>query len=231
MKQIIHQKVRLLLQTAADQTLRQEEQMVLDTHLVECSECRTYSQNLDQLQDGLRRVMQQQWNVRNTPLALETIKNRSGQIAVQNQMMSAVRKFAFVPMLALVLFMAMSLKVLHPQQASPGMGMVSSNTPDISLLIPKPPVGLTATKLMAQSCSKTTYIVQEHDTLNGIALRHGISKETIAAYNGLASDKIEVNSALVIPLCEPTPVEMTTTPTIPNTIVPSNGQGDPAPRE
>jgi LysM repeat protein len=127
--------------------------------------------------------------------------------------------------------MMMSLKMINPRQASQGMEVELSNTPNISLLIPQPPAGQTATKLFAQSCSKTTYIVQEHDSLNGIAMRYGVSKETIASYNGLASDKIEIGSALVIPLCDPTPVEITTTPTIPNTIVPSNnGQVDPAPR-
>ena len=230
MKNIPHKKIRALLQTAADQALPLEERMVLDTHLAQCSECSTYAESLVQLQDGLRRVMQQQWNVRSKPLPIETIKNRASRIAVQNQAVGAVRKFAFVPMLAIVFFMAMSLKVINPQQATPGMGIALSNTPDISLLVPRPPVGLTATKLLTQGCGKVTYIVQENDTLNAIAARYGISKESILAYNGLASDKIDAHSVLIIPLCERTSVEATTTPTVPNTIAPSFGPLDPSPR-
>ncbi|MGC1375310.1 MAG: LysM peptidoglycan-binding domain-containing protein [Anaerolineales bacterium] len=230
MKNIPHKKIRALLQAAADQALPPEERMVLDTHLAECGECSAYAQNLVQLQDGLRRVMQQQWNVRSKPLPIEAIKNRANRIAAQNQVAGAVRKFAFVPMLAIVFFMALSFKVINPQQAAPGMGIASSNTPDISLLVPRPPVGLTATKLLTQDCGRATYVVQENDTLDEVAAKYGVSTDTIIAYNGLASDKIDPQSILTIPFCERTSVEATTTPTVPNTIAPAIGPVDPSPR-
>ncbi len=230
MKNTSHQKIRGLLQTAADQALLREEQMVLDSHLAECSDCRTYAQGLDQLQGDLRRVMQQQWTMRSRPLAVETIKNRSGRIAARNHVVGAVRKFAFVPMLAFVFFMLMSVKVINPQRSASSMGLVLSNTPSIALLVPKPAAGLTATKLLSQACEKTTYIVQEYDTLNGIAIKYGISKESIMAYNALSSDKIEPRQVLVIPFCERISMESTTTPTVPNTSAPSNNAIDPSPR-
>lgn len=230
MKNVSHQKVHRLLQAAADQVLIREDQMVLDSHLAECSDCRTYAQGLSQLQDDLRHVMQQQWTARSKPLSLETIKNRSRRIAVRNQIVSPVRKFAFVPMLALIFFMTMSLRVMNPRQAVPSMGLTSSNTPDISLLAPRPPVDHTATKFLSQACSQTTYAVQEYDTLNGIAIRFGISREAIATANASVSDKLEPGLVLIIPFCERMSVETTTTPTIPNTIAPSNNTINPSPR-
>ena len=227
MKEISHQKIRALLQAAADRALPPDEQLVLDSHLVGCSECRNYAQNLVRLEDGLRRVMQQQWNIPAGPMPLETIQRRSTRAAAQNQMFSMIGRFAFVPMLAFVFFMVMSAKAGNAQQASPGMELVLSNTPSISLLVPRPPAG-SATKLQTQACGNVTYIVQEHDTLYGIAIKFAVPKESIAAYNSLASDQVEPGLVLVIPLCEHTPPTTTTTPTVPNDFTPSNEQANPS---
>lgn len=229
MNKITHQKIQALLQTAADQTLPPNEQMALDGHLVSCAECRAYAQDLTMLESDLQRVMRRHWNVRSQPLPLETIRRRSNRLATQNQFVSMIGRFAFVPMLAFVVFMVMSTKAVDPQQASPGMNLALSNTPNISLLAPRPPVDFTATKSRTQTCARMTYVVQEHDTLYGVAVKYGISKELIAEYNGLTNDSLEPGRILAIPLCEHLFPETTTTPTAPNTLAPANGQAAPSP--
>jgi LysM repeat protein len=229
MKKTTHQKIRTLLQAAADQALPPNEQMLLDSHLVGCTECRTYAQDLTQLETDLRRVMQQHWNVASKPLALSTIKRHSNRIAAQNQFVNMIGRFAFVPMLAFVVFMVMSVKAANHQQASPGVGLELSNTPSIALIVPKPPVDFTATKSFTQTCDRITYTVQEHDTLFGIAVKHGISKDSLASYNGLTGDDVEPGQVLAIPVCTRMTPGTTTTPTIPNTLPPVNEQAAPSP--
>ena len=228
MTNLIHKEIRALLQAAADKALLPEEQTVLDTHLAECNSCRAYAQSLTELQDGLSRVMQQHWNIRSRPLPIETIKNRLKGIAAQNQTMGALGKFAVIPILAFALFMTMALKVMDPQQiSSPNL---LSRTPGISLQVPRPPVGMAATRLLTQGCNKATYIVQAGDTLDLIAARYGIPKESIVAYNGLGSDKIDRHLVLILPLCEHTSIGTTITPMITITIAPLNNPINPSPR-
>lgn len=217
MTQATHQQFQTLLQVAADQALRPEEQTMLDQHLATCDECRKYAQSLSLLQDGLRRVMQQQWNVRGKPMTAQQIKARSARNVAQHHAVNAFGKFAFIPILALTIFMVLTIKTTNPQKASPGFGM-ASGTPSMALMIPKPPASLTAAQVRTQTCKQTSYTAQENETLGSIAIKFGVSKEAIASYNGLGSDKLNTPLTLVIPICEHTPLETTTTPTVPNTM-------------
>jgi hypothetical protein len=233
MTDITHQKFQTLLQVAADQTLRPEEQSVLDRHLAECNECRNYAQSLDHLQDGLRRVMQQQWNVRSQPLSAEAIRARANRSSTPRPFV-AFGRFAFIPMLALTIFMVMTIRMTNPQKTSPAFDMTLSGTPSMALLIPKPPASITLSKVQTQTCKQVTYTAQANETLGGIAIKYGVSKESIAAYNGLSADKLDAPLTLFIPICERTPLETTTTtttPTAPNTMsAPFDGQVNPSPR-
>lgn len=216
MTELAHQKFHTLLQVAADQALRPEEQIMLDRHLSECVECRKYAQGLDQLQDSLRRLMQQQWNVRSTPLRVEAIKARSHRTITHNHFAAAFSKFAFIPMLALTIFMVLTIKTTNPQKSSPSVAL--SGTPSMALLIPKPPASITAVKLRTQTCKQVTYSAQENETLSSIAIKFSVPEESIAAYNGISGDRLNAPLTLIIPICEHTPLESTTTPTIPNTM-------------
>jgi hypothetical protein len=229
-----HQKFQTLLQVAADQTLRPEEQIILDRHLVECNECRTYAQSLTHLQDGLRRVMQQQWNIRSQPLSADLIRSRAKRTILPRPF-AAFGKFAFIPMLALTIFMVMTIRMTNPQKTSPALDMTLSGTPSMALLIPKPPASITVAKAHTQTCKQVTYTAQANETLSGVAIKYGVSKESIAAYNGLSADKLDAPLTLVIPICERSPLETTTTttttPTAPNTMnAPFDGPVNPSPR-
>ena len=217
MTQATHQQFQTLLQVAADQTLRPEEQIVLDHHLATCDECRKYAQSLSLLQDGLRRVMQQQWNVRSKPMTAQQIKARSSRSVAQHHVVNAFGKFAFIPILALTIFMVMTVKITNPQKASSAFSM-ASGTPSMALIIPKPPASITAAQARTQTCKQTSYTAQENETLGSIAIKFGVSKEAIASYNGISGDKLNTPLTLLIPICEHTPLETTTTPTVPNTM-------------
>lgn len=228
MTEIAHQKFQSLLQIAADQSLRQEEQRMLDQHLAECAECRKYAQGLDQLQDGLRRVMQQQWNVRSGLVSAEIIKTRSVRRIPQNHFAAAFGKFAFIPMLALTIFMVMTIKMSNAQKNTPGLNMTMSGTPSMALLVPKPPASITISKMHTQTCKQVMYAAQENETISGIAIKYGVPRESIVTYNGLTGDTLDAPLMLIIPICERTPLENTTTPTVPNTLtIPSD---NPSPR-
>ena len=228
MTEIAHQKFRTLLQVAADQTLRPEEKLMLDRHLSECSECNKYAQNLNLLEDGLRRVMQQQWNVRGKPLTAQTIRVRYKQTTAQNHLASAFGRFAFIPMLALTIFMVLTIRTTNPQK---GMGVVLSGTPSMAFIIPKPPSSGTVLKQHTQTCNAMTYSAQENETISGIAIKFGVPKESIAARNGLSIEKLDAPLMLVIPICDHATPESTTTPTIPNTMsAPFDAQVNPSPR-
>lgn len=227
MKHNSHKKFHTLLQFAADQPLRRDEQTLLDRHLAECSECRQYAHNLDLVEDGLRRVMQQQWNVRPQSLSVAAIQNRSGQMVLPRRSVAAFGKFAFIPMLALTIFMVLTVRMTNPQKASQNLGIPVSGTPSMAMIIPKPPASasVAASRTNTQACKQVTYTAQANETIDGIAIKYGVSKEAIATANNLSTDKLDAPQTLIIPLCQNTPVE---TPTVPNTLtLPSD---NPSPR-
>jgi len=80
------------------------------------------------------------------------------------------------------------------------------------------------------ACEKTNYLVQENDTLSGIANRYGVPIIAVREYNGLPSDVVYSGMSLVIPLCKraPTPgPSPTATPpppySAPNLLLPADG--------
>lgn len=230
-EQLAHQKFRTLLQVAADQALRPEEQMTLDSHLLECSDCRMYAQSLNQLQEQLRRVMQQQWNVRGKPVSVEAVKTRAHKTMMPNHFAAAFGRFAFIPMLALTIFMVLTIKTTNPQNTSPGLGVTLSGTPSMALIIPKPPSSGTVSRQHTQTCNAINYNAQENETLSSIAIKFGVAKESIAARNGLSADRLDAPQTLVIPICEHATPESTTTPTTPNTMsAPFEAPANPSPR-
>jgi hypothetical protein len=221
MKTNTHQKFQTLLQFAADQPLAREEQRMLDRHLAECSECRKYAQGLHEIEYGLQRVMEQHWNVPNRPISVAAIKSRANQTTVQHRTVATFGKFAFIPMLALTLFMVMTARMINPQKASSGLYVTLSGTPSMVMIVPRPNASASNTLAKMQTCKQVTYMAQQNETLSGIAIKYGVSKEAIASMNGLSTDKFETAQMLLIPICPNTPVE---TPTAPNTLtLPSAG--------
>ena len=226
---IAHQQVRALLQAAANKPLPSQEQMIVEAHLAQCNQCRAYAQSLNELEDGLRRVMRQQWNVHNTPLPIRAIKDRSKRVALQNKITETIGRFVVFPLLTFAFVMA--VRTIVPQQITLNTGAMTARTPQLSWRTPTPSYRNTATELTVRDCDRAIiYTVQENDTLDSIAARYGILGESILAYNGLASNKLEANTELAIPLCELTPTGTSTVPSLTITTLPLNENIDPSPQ-
>jgi LysM repeat protein len=100
-------------------------------------------------------------------------------------------------------------------------------TPTIT---PQPSATLSEAEATEQACEKASYVVQDGDTLSGIARFYGVPMAEIRSYNGLTSDVVFSGQALTIPLCAraPTPgPSPTPTPpppyAAPNLLLPADG--------
>ena len=225
MQTIPHQKAQKLLQLAADTDLEPNQRQLLDDHLASCPDCQSYAHQVDELQGSLRRVMRRQWDVSYTPVPLQSVKDRTRMAVLQNKISATIGRFAVLPVLALAFVVTVKMAAPQPLAAN----LVSPGTPGLSFHTPTPPSHLTATRLLTQDCPRITYAVGENDTLDNIAARYDVDRETIMAYNGLASAQLSPNSVLVIPLCNQTPADTKLTPTVTITLVPLNVDTNPSP--
>ncbi len=80
------------------------------------------------------------------------------------------------------------------------------------------------------ACEKTNYLVQENDTLSGIAGRFNVPIASVREYNGLPSDVVYSGMTIIIPLCKraptpgPSPTETPPPPyPAPNLLLPADG--------
>jgi LysM repeat protein len=80
------------------------------------------------------------------------------------------------------------------------------------------------------ACEVVDYVVQQNDTLGGIAANYQVSKEAISEWNGLVNDVVRFDQVLKIPLCkrlgtpEPTPTATPPPPyQAPNLLLPADG--------
>jgi LysM repeat protein len=227
MEPITHQRVRALLQAAANQPLPVAEQAVVNAHLAECHECQAYATGLDELQDGLRRVMRHQWYKQPAPLPLQTIKDRSRRVQRRNKINGTIGKFAVVPLLAFAFVLA--VRMVSPQQIAANTAVLTMQTPQLALRTPTPTLQNGSTAPTSATCDRTVYVVQKNDTLDGIAARYGVPREAIMSYNGLASDTLAPNTTLVIPLCLSTPTGTSTAPSLTTTTQPLGASVAPSP--
>jgi hypothetical protein len=219
MTSITHLKAQNLLQAAADSTLAPVDETNLNNHLAECEECRQYARLVGKLQDDLRRVTRSRWNRSSTQLSVSTIKNRLARARVQAYTLQTLGKFSVAMVLVAVMFI-LSINFSSTMNNIPAAIGGSSFTPEKTVLTPTPSINGTVTDSAAPKCSDIAYVVQENDTLESIAARHSVSKESISEHNGLAAGTLTVNMVLIIPICEGTPADSTTTPT--TTATPGN---------
>jgi LysM repeat protein len=74
---------------------------------------------------------------------------------------------------------------------------------------PTPSMQTTLTDLALPACKTVYYVVEQNDTLESIALRHGVTKEEILAFNpydiNLTANTLFSGMSLRIPVCEGTP--------------------------
>jgi hypothetical protein len=93
-----------------------------------------------------------------------------------------------------------------PPAASPSATALASPSPSAEATVeptavatPEPTPEPTAASTRQPAPTPVTYVVQEGDTLNGIAAQFGTTAEAIRQANGLPGDVINIGQVLVIP--------------------------------
>jgi anti-sigma factor RsiW len=210
MVEMTHQQIRNLLQASAEQTLPPSEKLALEKHISDCAECRTYAQQLSELQSGLRQMLHQRWDKSRPTLSAQLIKERAGKQTDRTRVWAMVGKLAVVPLLVIAFFVAYQASEM-PASLMPATAL-SIPAPEATLLTPTPPARSTPTQITAQNCDRITYIIQENDSLDSIAAQFSVTKDMLMAYNGMGSESLVMRTELVIPLCQ-----STSTPTITST--------------
>lgn len=194
--QITHEEARTLIQLNADESLNPQEKNTLAAHLEECSECRAYAEEIQEIEDLLVPLMNRQWSVRSVPLSIDALTTKRTPTILTNTILTT--RSAVISLLFLAfLFTAWQFALSGGQTATP--------LPVGILPVPTPSTQSTSTKISLQNCIETSYVVQRSDTLQSIAYRFATSKEEIMIINGLKTETLETGAKLTISICNFTP--------------------------
>jgi LysM repeat protein len=191
MDKITHQQAHNLLQALVDHQLKLKIQTRLDAHLAECGECRLYAENLQELENELRRVMQARWQVHPENLSFKVIRTRSRRLRMQNTVLSSVKAVAAVALLV-TLFIVVNLFLRQPV-SSPAAGsqtMQASVTTENAT--PSPLSELQPTPGFIR------YTVQRGDTIIKIANSFNVSIFSIIEANNLKSGSAVLTPGLIL---------------------------------
>src|SRR5215213_4658116 len=71
--EITHEQARRLIQMKLDRALNQQEAAELSTHLRHCTDCQTYTKELNEVEGLLVPVMKQQWALQPAPLSISAL--------------------------------------------------------------------------------------------------------------------------------------------------------------
>lgn len=194
--QITHAEAQQLIQYSMDKILKPQEINILQTHLNDCIECRTFAKEIKELENLLLPVMARHWAVRPVPLQMEAITNKR-KPQRQASIVLVTRTAMISLIFAAFIFGAWQFTRSGRQNSSP--------RPVNVLPIPTPSGQSTSTKISLQNCEETVYQVQENDTLESIASRFSVAKDKIMTINNLNTETINPSMELLIPICNSTP--------------------------
>lgn len=233
MVEIPHHKARELLQLAADGSLAHADRPALDAHLAVCTECRAYADRLADLEASLREALHHKWDNYRPVLNLQAIQKPSPLKLAWNNLFSqthALGKVTAAVALLIGYFVVINLvgvRVPVVDKETPTLLPTPSGLATISPTSPTPSIQSAQADWTSQDCKTILYTVQENDTLENIAVRHGITAETILEYNkdtdSLAANTVYTGIELVIPQCGSTPSKTASLPSNLLTITPING--------
>lgn len=206
MNRMTHEEARKLIHLSLDGSLNNQQKRTLDQHLALCQECRQHANSLHNMESILRPFLRRQWTEQPVPLPMDMVVSQNS-IRNSNSMMLATRIAAIGVMFMVFVFSAWQFTLSRP-----------SAGPSIPAAIPLIPVPSTSTQLVATrtqngTCEQTTYVVQQDDTLERIALKFGISKAELLQANDLRAEIVYTGNKLLVPLCQPTPTNDTLTKT------------------
>jgi len=193
---ITHEQARKLIQFGVDQALKPNEESVLQTHLTGCSECRSFADEIKEVDSILLPIMNKHWKLEPHPLPIASIVANINSKR-QNSLLLTMR----TALISIVLFAF----VLSAWQFTRSDSHISTPMPVSALPIPTPSGQSTSTKIRLTNCDEMLYQVQKNDTLESIALRFSIAKEEIMAINNMNEETVRAKMGLLIPVCKLTP--------------------------
>ncbi len=202
--QVTHEEARKLIQHNADGALNPQEKNALFAHLKDCLECRTYAEEIKEVENILVPLMKKQWNLQPAPLSSSVMSVRKNS-KTQASTILATRMAAIGIVFLAFIFSAWQFALSNRRMPS----QLPVNIP----MVPTPSAQSTNTKSSSQNCAGMLYVVQENDTLEGIAQRFAVSEEEIMAINNMRTERVNVSMKLMIPVCNSTPTG-TVNPTI-----------------
>jgi LysM repeat protein len=210
--QITHEEACTLIQFNADNALNPQEKVDLSAHIKECMECRTYADEIKEVENILLPVMTRLWNIQPIPLSIGTIYARRNA-TIRMSMILATRKLAIGAILLAFIFSVWQFTVSGTGESSP----VPMGVPPV----PTPSTQSTSTKITFHNCTGVLYTVQENDTLESIAYQFTTSKQELMAANNLQTESINTGMELIVPVCHFTPTGTIHPATLTTTYTPS----------
>jgi len=213
--QITHEQARKLIQFKMDQSLKPDEENILQRHLNGCTECRSFADEIKEVDGILSPVMKRHWDLEAHPLPIASIvekMNFKPQTSILLTMRTAVISLVFV------------VSVLSAWQFTRSDSRISTPMPVRVLPIPTPSGQSTSTKISLPNCEEMLYQVQENDTLKSIALKFSISTEKLMAINKMHAETVRAKMDLLIPVCGSTPTGTTRPSLLTITYTPLIGQ-------
>lgn len=194
--QITHEEAHKLIQFNIDDALNPREKTKLSAHLQECSKCRGYAEEIKEVESILLPVMKRQWNLQPTPLSVATIQIKRIS-KIQTSIMLATRTAVVSAVLLGFIFSVW--------QFTMSGGGASPPVPVSVLPVPTPLTQSTSTRITRSNCAEMLYVVQENDTLEGIAYQFATSKEELMATNHMEAATVKTDMELIVPVCNLTP--------------------------
>jgi hypothetical protein len=194
--QATHEEFHRLILFDSDNALTPAEKARLSAHLGNCTECRSYAQEIKQVETVLLPVLNRQWSARPIPLSLDTL-TATKNVRPQARSYLTMRIWALALLFAGFVFSAWQMRLSNTQDSTP----MPVGVPPI----PTPSASATRTLVSMQTCALFTYQVKPGDTLASIVQQFDVSAEQVMAFNDLSSESISANMELWIPLCNFTP--------------------------
>ena len=212
--QITHAEARQLIQFHMDQGLKPHEENMLQTHLNDCRECRSFAEEIKELESILLPTMKRHWNLEPAPLSIAFI--------IENKTSRWLTSILLTTRTVLISIVFVAF-VLSAWQFTRSNNRTSNPMPASDLPIPTPSEQSTSTKISLPNCEERLYPVQENDTLESIALRFSVSKEKIMSINNMSDETVRNKMDLLIPICASTPTGTIHPSTLTLTFTPLGG--------
>jgi predicted anti-sigma-YlaC factor YlaD len=218
--QITHEEAHRLIQFSMDQELKPQERNRLQSHLEICLECRSFDEDLKEVNKLLLPMMRKHWDLRPIPLSVGTLKSkRKFHLPTSNLLVTRTAVISLA--LVAFIFSAWQFTRSNNQTVTPiPLGVLPITTPSGES---------TSTMVSLQNCVEMRYRVQENDTLESIASQFSVSREQIVAINHLSTESINTNLELLIPVCVSTPTGTIYPATLRATFTPVLGSTTSAP--